>query len=146
MKVRLTHTQLYSLEDRLIRETEGPVEDRTENDLSYIEEKCNNIYRTVMSSTVMEVIDGDVDVDQHLSIIKHLENMIDRIYSNEGAPEINNELDTEEIREKDGRLLDRYNKIKILKNVLEQLKGLSDLNNDKKVNKVYKHKTAKIRS
>lgn len=141
MRIRVTHKQLQMIEEQM----KGQEEEGVDKDLSYIDEKCDNIYRTIMSSNVMEVIDGDLDLDQYLSIVKNLENMIQKIHSNESRPEVNNTMSASDIQEKDKKILDQYNKIKVLKNVLEEMKGMAEFNKDKKVNKVFSHKTAKIK-
>lgn len=139
-KVRLTNNQLKLLESHFSMNNE-----KMEGDLSYIDEQCDKLYRTIMSSTLLEIVDGDLDIDNHIEIMKRFEEDIDKTISNNGGTTSDMNMHPDEMKDRDRRVLDRYNKVKVLKSVLETAKQLSDFNTDKKVNKVFGHKTAKIR-
>lgn len=138
-RIKITESQ-YSMIKENLRESHHI------NNIEYVDEQADKLYRTIASSTLLEVLDGDLDVGMKKINTDSLDKVIEKTLSEieEIQKHSTNSLDG--ILEFEEKARNAKAKVDKLNEMLNEAEKLETLNKDKIVNKVFKERTAKLKT
>lgn len=138
-KIKITEDQ-----HKMIRENLR--ESHHMKNINYVDEQADKLYRTIASSTILEVLDGDLDVESKKMNVESLDKVMGKTLNELRKIQNRSTKNMDDVMEFERKALEVKEKVGRLMDILNGLGPVGKINENSVVNKVFADRTAKLKS